>query len=95
MTTTLTYNHKHGKKRYCLVYEIGCRLHRHSHDAFRARKEARYGRCSWTATLEEAWDVTGLDPFDPDEEERGKAVRLEDLPSRPTEQDVLDEESEF
>ena len=77
------YNHKHGKKQYCLVYEIGCRLHRHSYDM------------TWTATLEEAWDVTGLDPSDPAEEERWKAVRLEDLPSKPAEQDVLDEESEF
>jgi len=75
------YIHTHGDQQYCLVYETECRLHRHSYDT------------TWTVTLEEAWNVTGFDPDDPAQEEHWKAVRLEDLPSRPTEQDVLDREA--
>ena len=75
------YIHTHGDQQYCLVYETECRLHRHSYDA------------TWTATLEEAWNVTGFDPDDPAQEEHWKAVRLEALPSRPAEQDVLDQEA--
>ena len=76
------YIYTHGDQQYCLIYETECHFHRHSYDA------------TWTATLEEAWNVTGLDPDDPAQEERWKAVRLEDLPSRPAEQDVLDREAE-
>jgi len=79
------YIHTHGDQQYCLVYETGW--------AFIVDRQGRDGRCSWTATLEEAWNVTGLDLDDPAQEEHWKAVRLEDLPSRPAEQDVLDQEA--
>ena len=74
------YTHTHGDKRYRLFYIIECRLHRNSYNT------------TWSATLEGAYDVTGFD--NPDEDERWTEVRFEDLPSRPTEQDVIDSYSE-
>ena len=79
------YTHTHGEKQYRLFYDID--------DGLRGplRGPPRDSDYNWTITLAEAWDVTGLDLSDPADHEHWKAVSLEDLPSRPAEEDVLDE----
>ena len=78
------YTYPHGEKQYLLFYDID--------DGVRCwpllPRDSDY---NWTITLAEAWDVTGLDLSDPADHEHWQAVPLEDLPSRPAKEDVLDE----
>jgi hypothetical protein len=84
MSDEYKYDHTHGEKQYLLFYDIDDGLRWWGGPPL----DSDY---NWTITLAEAWDVTGLDLSDPADHEHWKAVPLEDLPSRPAKEDVLDE----